>query len=466
MSLKKKLITSIIVFFIVVVHIGTIREGQNWGTDFFLYVQHAKNITEGKNYNDTHYVYNPHTNLQPIAYPPIYPLFLIPVYKKFGINYYVLKIEQCVFIGLVLFSLFLLLSQKISFLGLIFTLVSFGLNPFCFMLKEVIGADFLFLFFSFMSLWLMEVLFAQKKKILYSVLLGVFLYLAFATKHMGLVLLCILPLYELIRIKKISKYSILSICIFGILCLIQSQWVGLVAFKNQGSLFKFDLFMNILNLRFYPGQPSIFFENGIWSAGRQILYVVVLLLAMLGFIKKIKLHGLGLIDLFLIVFPIPLMFWPFAADVRYLLPIMPFLFYYVYFYLTQRAKKYAVFIFLVFCFCYGAKYSTSKWGAWNELDHPQAQELFQFVRTKTNQNDLIIFHGPTHMGALIQRNSIYDYIAEKDEDWFRYYASMGATYYVVKNVAQRRPDFVSRNSVKFKLIFSNALYKVFRILWK
>lgn len=70
-----------------VFYIATIREGHDWGDDFSIYIQHAKNIAEGAAYDHIRYILNPYFPLySPKAYPPIFPLLLLPIYFSYGVS--------------------------------------------------------------------------------------------------------------------------------------------------------------------------------------------------------------------------------------------------------------------------------------------------------------------------------------------------------------------------------------------
>jgi len=82
-------------------HMVTVRQGHIWG-DFAMYVHHAKNIVEGKPYTATGYLFDPSISVSPRMYPPVFPLFLAPVIRLFGMNLLPMKIEQVIFFVLLL----------------------------------------------------------------------------------------------------------------------------------------------------------------------------------------------------------------------------------------------------------------------------------------------------------------------------------------------------------------------------
>src|SRR5205814_276498 len=88
------------------IYCATIRMGHLWGDDFALYIAHARNIATGQPYGQTGYIYNPSVvNYSPRAYPPGFPLLLVPSYKLFGLNLFPMKLEEVAF----LFAAFVLI---------------------------------------------------------------------------------------------------------------------------------------------------------------------------------------------------------------------------------------------------------------------------------------------------------------------------------------------------------------------
>ena len=109
---SNKIIIITIVSIIIIIGIFnflTIKDGHDWGGDFSMFIHHAKNIVEGVDYEDTGYIYNPNVPLlAPKTYPPVFPLLLVPIYKWFGLNFTIMKIEIVLFFLLSLFIIFLI----------------------------------------------------------------------------------------------------------------------------------------------------------------------------------------------------------------------------------------------------------------------------------------------------------------------------------------------------------------------
>ena len=74
----------------------TIRSGHQWGDDFVQYLQHTLNLSTGQAYGDLGYIANPDRSIGPAAYPPVFPLLLLPVVSVFGVSFTALKVWMSV----------------------------------------------------------------------------------------------------------------------------------------------------------------------------------------------------------------------------------------------------------------------------------------------------------------------------------------------------------------------------------
>ena len=125
--------------------------------DSSMYIMHAANMAEGKKYSDTCYSFNPENPYTgPKSYPPLYPLFLTPVYKSLGLNFTAMKIENVFFFACFLYVLFLFFRLKLNAVYALIALPVIGLNPRFWAFKEMVYADFLFCFIIYMIFYFYE----------------------------------------------------------------------------------------------------------------------------------------------------------------------------------------------------------------------------------------------------------------------------------------------------------------------
>ena len=243
----------------------TIREGHAWGGDFSLYIHHAKNIAEGLDYEDTGYIYNLYNpSLGPKTYPPIFPLLLAPFYKLYGLNLTAMKIEVIIMFLFFLFVYYMIFKHELPYKYLVMMIVLVGFNPYFWNFKDNVLSDIPFLMWTYLSLFF--ILKANQSKqspriqLLYSMFAGLLIYLSYGTRSIGIVFIPCLFIHDLIRYKRLTKYTIRATLIFVFLLVLQT--VFLHSDRSYFDQFTIDL-RNILdNLISYALSLTVLLDNG------------------------------------------------------------------------------------------------------------------------------------------------------------------------------------------------------------
>jgi hypothetical protein len=111
--------------------IVTIRQGHGWGDDFAMYIQQGEETGRDLPTGDSGYIYNPHyPELGPPAYPPLYPLLLVRIYRHFGLSLGVMKMETVLCFLLALSILSIMFASNLLFSGIIVLIAVLGFSPF------------------------------------------------------------------------------------------------------------------------------------------------------------------------------------------------------------------------------------------------------------------------------------------------------------------------------------------------
>src|SRR5262245_32955869 len=129
------------IFAIVVFNFQATQPEQYRVANFPIYIRHSINTADGLPYYQTGYIPNPSNIIAPVAYPPIFPLLLAPVYKVWGFNLTAMKVELILFFLLSLWTIFLALRRELEWPYLIAILVLIGFNPWVWQFKEQILSD-------------------------------------------------------------------------------------------------------------------------------------------------------------------------------------------------------------------------------------------------------------------------------------------------------------------------------------
>lgn len=403
-SLKgKKILVVILISLIGLFYLTSIRKGHNWGDDFAQYLQHAINLADGRNYDNLGYINNP-LRLLPKAYPPIYPILILPIYKLFGLNFTAFKIELVIFFILFLIIAYNIFKGDLPFPYLLATLSIIGFHPLFWNFKDQIVSDIPFLFFTYCSLLLINRFFinthTQINQIFSIILISLIIYLSCGTRSVGIVLIPSLVFYDILSNKRISKTSIIITLIVGFLLLLQNFFFG--GESSYLKVFSFQYYSSLLNIMIFINNIGQLWNNGYSIYLTYILSIILSMLSMLGFYIKIK-NNLTVFELFNIFYVSVIIIMPWHFDQRYLIPILPFYVFYIFYainnyrILNVRKRGWLVFImvnFLVLSSYIGYYAKTNLFLINEGVEKPATVELFTYIKNNTSSKDIIIFEKP------------------------------------------------------------------------
>ncbi len=320
------------------------------------YVLVAKSVVQGEGYSSIYYIGAP----PHLLYPFVFPLLLAPVIAIFGYNFLVMKL-LVVFLSLISFCLCYLLVNEIygskTASGIAF-LVS--LNPLIFVFSHSIMAEMPYMLFSLAAIYffmLSESALDKKRSIkaLFTISI-IFLLLTYFTRPTGITLFAAFITYiiaEKMLIKKDNiKAKYLAIITFFAFLIPVALWTLRTALLSQKServsfFFLKDVFNPALGTVGFSDLVLRAFDNAYYYLGFAVkndlakaslnippssLYLVVAgvtlvwMVIAFGFFRSAS-NKRSVIDYYLFFYLGLIMIWPFAT-LRFIVPILPFLFLY------------------------------------------------------------------------------------------------------------------------------------------
>ncbi len=478
--------------FLVILLIGsfyltTIRQGHYWGDDYAVYIQHAKNIVEGAEYDRFNYLYLP-SYVGPGSYPPIFPLFLTPVYWLFGMNLMAMKVAVTLAFMFSLWLLTRILKDYLTVKQQAILLIMVGLNPYFWNLKDRIESEMLFCAAVNLSVYIVCKFYKSSviglAKLAYVLATGVSFYLAYGTRSAGLVLLPCLVLYDILRNRKLSWPSLYSIGVTTVtiaLVIIQSfalrsdrSYVEQVQAGSQNFLYNWMVFI-WQNIPRYTFSLTELWDNGYSKLFRISLAVLVSGLAVVGFLAQAR-RKATFLEVFVALYAISIVIVPMTGGIRYMLPIVPFYM----FYALQGVmalpdnggirKCGIAAVTLAIIATYALNYSSQDYNEIpNGITKAEAADIFDYIKKQTTENDVIIFTKPRALALLTERKSSFYPRRESDGKIWGYFDKIRATHIVVGPNGEEPYDqaflqgFVSRNMNLLRKEYVNADFVVYRI---
>ncbi|MBK8987830.1 MAG: hypothetical protein IPM39_17475 [Chloroflexi bacterium] len=453
----------------------TLRQGHVWGGDFSLYIRHALNLLQGIPYGESGYILNPADPVvSPQAYPPVFPLLLLPALALFGFNLTALKMVVVVCFVLFLAVYAALLRRDLPFSHLCAVILVLGLNPFFWDFKDDVRSDIPFLLFTYIALVQIYHLAPEKRQgrqaILPAVTTGLVMYLAYGTRTLGIVLPACLLLLDLLQWRKITLFTLLAGIVFGLGVGGQSLFFPGNGYWQQ---YVFDPTTNALNVAGYLISLSTLWENGYSNALLLIVSIVTLSLAVTAVWTRLRAR-LTILELYLLAYVLVLAVWPVSQGIRFLIPVLPLYLFYVFAGVGQLAArlpgKWGGGLFwgvtAVIFLSSAARYTTLPFDAIpTGIGRAESVALFEYVRAETAETDVLIFRKPRVLALYTGRSSAIFHPEQSGEaEQWAFWREIAATHLIVANWDEAHwQQFIAEHQALLEPVYANADFRVYRL---
>jgi hypothetical protein len=475
-----------LIYFLIVMislfYLINMQDGHDWGGDFSMYIMNANNIVKGIPYAQTGYIYNPDmASNGPPVYPPVFPLLLSPFIAIWGINLQILKLPGIIFfIGLLIYLNVKIIPKEFPLVFKMIILICIGLYVNFFLTMESINSDIPFLLFCYIALNRINNLLGEGAKkpinIFEHILTGIFIYLAYGTRSVGLILLPVALIFSFLKNRKISLSIVISLLVPLILIFAQGLLI-----PQTGSYFDqlpkslYEMISVLLHsmeyyfqifLKFFPSDDIVF---------QTILFVIMIFSFAVGLSSHIR-KGISSFDLFFFIYLLLMLVWPSYQSWRLLIPIIPIYFLYIIEGMNQIVgfvklgwlrKTIPVFLLIGVVALYSHTYSEVFPRPLSNIEKKETQELFEIIRTETNSEDVILFFNPRVMALFTERKSVTMMIPPPNGDTMSRMNELEVSV-VVRNRNQEygiQPaldQYIATHPENFQLIYENMEFQVFR----
>lgn len=419
-----------------------IKDSHDWGDDFAQYILQAKNIVEHKPQTETGYVYNDKLPVvAPPAYPAGFPLMLAAVYKLKGnsikaFNYLITTI--LFFLCLAMFWFF---RKNFSGLTALLLVLIVAYNPWTLFFKAEILSDFPFTLFFLLA----TVLYLQEKNsVLNAVLTGLSCGMMLSIRGVAAVFLIAIflhTIYLIIEYRKSGKlFSQLVQKIFVIIgsaltvyfllnfILVRVPTGKFLEFYSQ-SYQKFSTGEIIIqNLNYYVEVFEAYFHPQMekWTFITFVSESFALVLLLIGLLYCL-LHKRTFIDLLVWMYILLFIIYPYTAGgFRFILPVFPFLIYYMAMGLKQiklniRANRNAMIVagglFVLLQYQHDISKITDM--RHDVLPGPQetaSVETFEYIKKNIPESSIIVFKKPKALALYTGRKTTSTVFYQTSED--------------------------------------------------
>ena len=475
----KNILIIALILFSVLINFLSFNRVQDWGDDFAAYVIQAKTVHDG-NYGELEH--NIKRNDFILNYPWGFPVLISPVITFFKSNIIVIKIYIYLFFVLSLLVLFYLFREEKE--TALLTILMLSSCPFFWDFKNYILADIPNLFFVLLTLLVANRFLIKGHAIINDYftcfLIGALVFISYMIRNQSLVLLPAIMLVQFLKFRrdffKARTFLLVVILpsVFLLLLFVYNQLIPIKSVSYLDQYANLELGQTVWNNLFYYLKvwQELFAITDVVRNINSILTSFFLVFAFIGAITTAKKN-----ILFIIFFGgsmLLVLISPFYQGVRYLIPLVPFLFYffitgfrYVIFHIhiKNKFKQLAyysvigIIIFLSITTISVYTYEALKSGPEGEGPYKKTSvAMLNYIKNNTAKNEIIGFCKPRAMLLYTGRNAVipvsYEECVRKKIDYLVYYKNA---------IAEQLPlDSIGGHLNTFSEVFRNDDFIVFK----
>ena len=480
MRTLRSLILLIIVLLSIEFASSTLTLGHEWGDDFAWYIMQTKSIVNGNTdaLIETGTFINTRSTMQvgPIAYPWGFPLILIPFYLLRGIDITILKTPGMLFYAGFLICLYYLMKTRLTRTESLIVVSLFAFDPMLIKFQDHILSDIPFLFFSTLTLLLVQ---KERTNRFHAVWIGLSIFLTAFIRMTGILLLGSFLLIEFVKlwkqrrnretVQRIIADAIIICLTFALPFLVSIVLLpgGGESYLAQFSTTSWQSVWNFSVAYFY-----VFGEFFGKSVGQLYLYYFVFSLFLLGVWKRKK------EDVFFILFSILWMIvhitYPYFQGARYIFPLLPIFIYFAFqgtnlivdsLKRWQEQGRYISYIFWLMVTAVLLYGSASQ--AYGNIERerriggpfdPFTKQVYDYVKQKTPSDSVIVFFKPRVMTLMTDHLSIMSMECDR---------LLTGDYIVLSKKDGRNqqipPDEISNCNLPINKVFQNLRFIIYKV---
>lgn len=484
------LIIGFLVLLLVPLFFLNIQDSHDWGDDFAQYILQAKNLAEGKPQTEGAYIFNPdYPFYAPPVYPVGYPILLAPIYKFFGNDLLAFNYFQTLLLFLFGIVMFFFLRRFMSGVFAVLLTLLAVYNPWMLEFKTQVIADLPFALFVLLAV-MCYLNFKERVNWKNALLAGFFTGFAILIKPLAFLLIgtfiadIVLSQFREREIERETVKHHVALLLAPVLVyfcvtyvLIPSSVETTAHFHNlYNTTEKLNKRFNI-NAEYYMTLFQDLFRhtNPDWDFSTVVIKAFALTLFLLGFFGKLF-NRFAFAEIFTLLFLLLVLFFPNTTQgFRYLLPVLPFLFLYIYhgfesIRLGWMNRKVVFIVACVFCLF---QYKTTVEKMWKQDRHtvpgPQeaaAREAFEFIENNTDVNAVIAFIKPRALSLYAQRKSLTNHPQQSEPTIQSFFERNRVTYYLVTSDLPNPSldGYLTNEGYAVEVVWSNGKFTLLKRL--
>jgi hypothetical protein len=462
---------------VVIFYLASLTRGHAFiGDDFAAYVMHAENIAVGRAYSDIRYVPNPTAvGFAPAqGYPPVYPLLLAPAYKIWGLDLLPMKVVTVVCFGISLAALVLLFSSVLSAWALSALVAITGFNIVFWSQHDYLLSESAYLMFSFGTLLAAQKIYSDLEpnewRLRSALILSLLLYATYGTRTVGVVLLPALVLADLCKFRRPSRFLIVVVTFsVGLILLQNTLLLSPKAYLNAEHISAPMIREHVV---FYGKTLSYVWRNGFSKLLQIFMALAFTTLASMALGRNFWTTK-SIVGFYLLGYAAVLTVWTTEIGMRGLIPMLPLYFAFGIEGLAAFGKRFnpptprsliALSLALIGVAYLGAYHWKTQQPHLGDVQDPEAQQLFSYLRNNTRPGDLLVFQKPRTLALFTNRSTTMLAPGEPAAAAQSFFAAVNAKF-LVQNRATSYPiqEFIADGILAGSPVFDNGVFQVYAI---
>ena len=493
---KEKLISIAIPVLAIIMAMGYLYYGHDWGGDFSEYIAQAMALVDGTvDVEVAHMQFvleNSIPGMCPAVYPWGLPLILAVLYKIFGFNLIVFRMVGVVALAVFLCVVFRFLKKRFETRDVVIMLLLFINCKHYMEASTSILTDIPCAMLSMVAIYALYELIAceDKKQYLWSLLFGICSVAAYILRSSGVVLILTLmcvhvavllskfwpfvkrqvektPYKKIILPAHVIPYVLFIVGKFVIEAVLPSAGNDYLAFI-EGMPVTYPL----SNMLFYLQVLRDFFDVGNYLA--IICGVLLLILIIIGMI--VKFHEEIISVIFVLGTMVMLYIFPYVSGIRYIFGLYPFFLMFAYYgakwifgKIQERWQKVSAEVLMnvlrygVLCVCgFMLVFSLRMIYKIHTQPHidsaytEEAMEAYDFIKENTEEDAVVMFFKPRVLWLNAQRYSYNTYDDVNDLEKSDY-----VFFFIKDNFTQLR-TYVNEHPKEYELLFDNVNFQIYK----
>jgi hypothetical protein len=466
---------------IVCVHLGLPYRAPNWADDYVQYIQQAINIANGVDMADTGYIYSRYSpRVGPRAYPPGFPLLLVPTYLIFGPDLRAFQAEMTVLHLLMLVAVYWLYRRDVAPLTALVLLLMLGLSPYGLAFTAEVRSDLPYVLASTLFLLSVERGVARQRAatILVAALVGA---AACLIRTVGYLALAAVVMSACSRRRSTMRFSLPAVGLALLPVAVSRLVLGGGDESYVDPFSGFTSWTIAHNLRTLALSLNAFWAGPSLALGEWRLPILALLslpCVLAGWMERWRRSSL-LIEWFVLLNLGAVLVWPVFEEPRFVYPVFPLLLLYAgigFESLVRRVEQRSTagvrralvavtagLVLLVYAVRTGKMIATARPVSDGPFA-PAATALFGFVRNQTPVDAVFLFRRPRALAYFTGRRASAFPDHEPPAVSAAYAQEIGADYLIA---ARNDPDashtLVTACSTAFVRLYASDTFVVYRI---